>query len=112
MDPKAQAKADKAYAKASRPWYQKKRWWLVGTIVLIVVIAAASSGGGPSEDPATVAKDSQSNGQPGDKGAKSEPAEKTEPEMTSGQENALQAGQNYIDMMGFSREGLIRQLSS
>jgi hypothetical protein len=35
-----------------------------------------------------------------------------EPEMTSGQENALQVAQDYIDMMGFSQAGLIQQLSS
>ncbi len=33
-------------------------------------------------------------------------------EMTSGQENALRAGQNYIDLMSFSKAGLIQQLSS
>ncbi len=32
--------------------------------------------------------------------------------MTSGQENALKAGQNYIDIMAFSKAGLIGQLSS
>ena len=32
--------------------------------------------------------------------------------MTSGQENALQSAQNYIDTMGFSKAGLIQQLSS
>lgn len=46
MDPKAAAKAAKAYAKASRPWFKKKRWWVIGAIVLIVIIAAASASGG------------------------------------------------------------------
>jgi hypothetical protein len=46
MDPKAQAKAAKAYAKASRPWFKKKRWWLLGVVILIIIIVAASSGGG------------------------------------------------------------------
>lgn len=32
--------------------------------------------------------------------------------MTSGQENALQAAQNYLDLSGFSKAGLIQQLSS
>jgi Host cell surface-exposed lipoprotein len=35
-----------------------------------------------------------------------------EPEMTSGQENALQVAQDYIDLQGFSKAGLIDQLSS
>ena len=32
--------------------------------------------------------------------------------MTSAQENALQAAQNYIDTMPFSKAGLVQQLSS
>ena len=32
--------------------------------------------------------------------------------MTSGQENALESAQNYIDMTAFSKKGLIGQLSS
>lgn len=50
-DAKAQAKAAKAYAKASRPWYRKKRWWFLAVVVLIVIIAVASSNGG--DDSAT-----------------------------------------------------------
>jgi len=49
-DARADAKASKAYAKAQRPWYRKKRWWLLGALALIVVIAvAATSGGGGSD---------------------------------------------------------------
>jgi hypothetical protein len=32
--------------------------------------------------------------------------------MTAGQENALRAAQDYIDLTGFSKAGLIDQLSS
>lgn len=35
----------KALAKASRPWYAKKRTWALGVVGLIVVAAAAGSGG-------------------------------------------------------------------
>jgi hypothetical protein len=46
-DAKAEAKAAKAYAKAQRPWYKKKRWILsIGMILLIVVAGGSSSGGG------------------------------------------------------------------
>lgn len=45
-DAKAQAKAEKAYAKATRPWYKKKRFWALGLIVLIIIISALTSGGG------------------------------------------------------------------
>lgn len=43
---------------------------------------------------------------------KSATKEKAKPKLTSGQANALEAGQNYIDTMPFSKKGLIQQLSS
>ena len=51
MDPKqakAQAKADKAYRKASRPFYRKPLFILLAVIVVIVVIVVATSGGDDS----------------------------------------------------------------
>ena len=42
---KAQAKAEKAYRKASRPFYKKKRFILLAVIALVAVIAIATSGG-------------------------------------------------------------------
>lgn len=42
MDPRqarAQVKAEKAFAKATRPWWKKKRVWL-GAVLLLVVIGA------------------------------------------------------------------------
>lgn len=51
-----------------------------------------------------------------EKSAAAEPrkdaAEKNEPEMTPGQENALRAAENYVEIMPMSKKGLIRQLSS
>lgn len=47
QNPKAAAKAAKAYAKASRPWYKKKRW--IAAIVVGVIILAAALGGGGDE---------------------------------------------------------------
>lgn len=44
-NPKAAAKAAKAYAKATRPWFKKKRWWLVGLIAIIVIASVAGGGG-------------------------------------------------------------------
>jgi hypothetical protein len=47
-NPKADHKAAKAYAKATRPWYKKKRWILA--IVVVVIIVAIAAGGGSSDD--------------------------------------------------------------
>lgn len=44
-DARAARKADKAYAKATRPWYRKKRFWLLGLLAVLVVAAIATSGG-------------------------------------------------------------------
>src|SRR4051812_27131637 len=38
--------------------------------------------------------------------------EQSSQEMTTSQENALESAQSYLDMSGFSRTGLIEQLSS
>lgn len=52
MDPKAAAKAAKAYAKATRPWYKKKRFVIPIGLVGLVVIFSALGGGGDNADPA------------------------------------------------------------
>lgn len=44
-DAKARAAADKAYTKASRPWFKKKRFILALILLLIIVIAVATGGG-------------------------------------------------------------------
>lgn len=44
-DAKAQAKAQKAYNKASRPWFKKKRFILALTVLLIIIIIVATGGG-------------------------------------------------------------------
>lgn len=54
-------------------------------------------------------------GSGGGTSAASKPAAKPakeEPELTAGQENALRSAQDYLDLSGFSKAGLIEQLSS
>lgn len=36
--------------------------------------------------------------------------EESKPDLTPGQENALQSAENYLDLMAFSKSGLIEQL--
>ena len=50
---KAQAKAEQAYRKASRPFYAKKRFILLAIIALVVIIAVATSGGGAGDTSAS-----------------------------------------------------------
>jgi hypothetical protein len=56
-DARAQAAAAKAYAKAQRPWYKKKRWIISIAVVVLIVIGAAAGGSG-SDDKGTQATDS------------------------------------------------------
>lgn len=59
-DAKAQAKAAKAYTKASRPWFKKKRFILLIAIVLIIAISQAVGGGGDAETTGTAKDTTQS----------------------------------------------------
>jgi hypothetical protein len=84
-NPRADAKAAKAYAKASRPWYKKKRWWLAAA-VLVVIIGSAAAGGGSDETPTTATDDSSSQSNEAGKKDKaaseknSEPTKEAKPE--------------------------------
>src|SRR5947209_9714589 len=59
---KAQAKAEKAYRKASRPFYKKKRFILLAVIVLIVIIVLATKSGGGSSSSSSASGGSSSGG--------------------------------------------------
>jgi hypothetical protein len=58
-DAKAELKAAKAYAKAQRPWYKKKRWLLSLGFVLLIVAAAAGSSGTTTGDSASTSGEPQ-----------------------------------------------------
>ncbi len=68
QNPKAAAKAAKAYAKASRPWYKKKRW--IAAIVVGVIIVAAALGSGGNEG---ATRSGSSGGGDADKVTKADP---------------------------------------
>jgi hypothetical protein len=53
-DGKAQAAADKAYRKASRPWFKKKRF-LFPLIIVVIMIISSISNAGKGDSSATVA---------------------------------------------------------
>jgi len=115
-NPKAAAKAAKAYAKASRSWYQKKRWWAAIALAIIVIAAAAGGGGAKGDTKTPTAADSQVTGQDKADGDKpTEPKAETKPEEaepaeTVSQENARESAETYLDLTAFSRSGLIKQL--
>ncbi|NKX56937.1 DUF4352 domain-containing protein, partial [Arthrobacter mobilis] len=73
-DAKAQAKADKAYKKASRPWFKKKRFILPLALVAIIAIASVAGGGGGSDQDTAANNSSTENQAPA--AAQNEAAEK------------------------------------
>ena len=99
-----------------RPWYKKKRWILSLGLILLIGVAAvgSSSEDGTSPPTADAPKATPQSDEPAPLASRNlaPPAEPAEPEMTSGQENALESAQGYLDMSGFSKQGLIGQLSS
>lgn len=92
---KAQAKAQKAYAKAARPWHKKKRTWLLGGFAVIVAVAMFSGGG----DAGTTADaDSNSSSQTQTEEPKATPMAVTAAQMLKDLEgNALKAKSTYQD---------------
>ena len=92
-DARAQAKAAKAYEKARRPWYKKKRFILpLALIVLIIIISIATgSGGGGGGDNTT---------------GTTNPDTSPEPTVTESQPPAF-AGAQESDVVGQAGETLI-----
>ncbi len=70
-DARARAKADKAYAKASRPWYKKKRVIIPAVLVGLVGVGAVSGGG---SDPETLTQARPGSSAPAAGGGSSKPA--------------------------------------
>jgi hypothetical protein len=122
------AQQSQGEGRPKRPWYKKKRFLLpLGLVLLMVAVSLGSSGSGSGDNDGTggTSGASSNDGGGGASGAsndkpavekepavKKEPAVEKAPEMTSGQENALESAQSYLDMGGFSKAGLIGQLSS
>ena len=115
VNTRADIKAEKAYAKASRPWFKKKRFIIPLALVgLVIVGSALSSGTSPTATDSSTSQSSEtSSTEPSveaEPTEETEPTEEAEPPMTRAQENALGAAENYINLTSFSRDGLIKQL--
>ena len=74
---RADAKAEKAYKKASRPWYKKKRFIIPLALVALIVIGAAIGGGTTTGGPEKVGGSASDEGDGGpdsnEAGSKSNP---------------------------------------
>lgn len=83
----------------------------LGVVAAILVLGVAGAMTGGSEEPA---QDQTTVSAPADTTTDEAPVDAPEadtaPEMTVSQENAVEKAESYIDMTGFSKEGLIDQL--
>ena len=104
---KAEVKAAQAKAKAMRPWYKKKRIMLP----LILVVFIAFTAGGGSED---LNKAPSTNERATTTIEEQRPVNEQEeaPKLSPAQQNAVRSAKSYLSSSGFSRQGLIDQLSS
>lgn len=108
--------------KADKPWFKKKRVIIPGVVVALIAISGIAGAGGSSSDntddtsatSSSITSDATDTAGEKPKVEKKPAAKKTaaKPKMTSGQENALAAAENYLSFAPFSRKGMIRQLSS
>src|SRR5262245_31422904 len=84
---------------------KRRKWpWVIAAVAVIGVIVGVSSGGG------TAAEDEPSRQGGGNHAA--EKPEQDKPEFTVAQTEAIEAAQQYVDTMPFSRAGLVDQMTS
>ena len=124
MDPKAAAKAQKAYAKATRPWFKKKRFIVPIAVVVLFAIGGGMSGGDDAGSATPAAGSARADAESGNAVTETQPQSETQPETaveeeatepeapgeTVAQENARSKAEEYLSMSAFSRSGLIDQL--
>ncbi|CAM3449446.1 DUF4352 domain-containing protein [Nocardioides dubius] len=100
LDPRAAAKAAKAYAKAQRPWFKKKRFMIPLALVVLIGIGSAAGGsddkdGGPKviNEATEGSSTSKRAGAENADTAKSEPKEKPKEKAAPGtKENPVRIG--------------------
>lgn len=109
---------------AKKPIY-KRTWFIVVAVIIALGVIGNLFGGSPSTTTDSTPTTTKSSQPPADVEAEPEAAapdvaepepeaepveEPTEPEMSMGQEQAVQSAQTYLSMGGFSRKKLIDQL--
>lgn len=99
---------------ANKPWYKKKR--IMIPLILVALIAFAAMGGDDSENNSPQASNETSTGtdvQVNEQSAETDESQTDDASsLTKPQQNAVRSAEAYIRMSGFSRQGLIDQLSS
>ena len=114
MIAKSAKKCPHCGAKNKKPIY-KRLWFIILCIIVLLGIIGMAMGGG-NDKGTNVNTDSDTSVETVAEEPETEAPETKAPDptadMTMAQKNAYNAGLNYIDLMPFSKQGLIDQLSS
>lgn len=95
-DVRARRKADKAYAKASRPWFKRKRYWAGAALAVVVGAAAVNGGSDPAPTSAPTGQSATSTAPADTPTAAPKPITVTADRMlTDLRSNALKASNTY-----------------
>ncbi|MEO0023694.1 MAG: hypothetical protein RL196_135 [Actinomycetota bacterium] len=102
--------------KTAKPWFKKKRF-VIPAIVLVLIIGANVNKGKSDSNTAAPSSSSTQIDNSSNSSEPTAPSETLEPEPapsedveTSGQANAVQTAQDYLNSQAFSKSGLIKQL--
>lgn len=99
-----------------KPFYKKPWFIILAVIIVLGIIAAASGGSDSSSKDSGKSENTSTSEQTNDAQATEEPEKTTEPgptaSYTTEEKNCYKSAKNYLDLMGYSKQGLIEQLSS
>lgn len=98
-------------AKMKKPWYKKVWVWIIVALVLIIGFAGGEDA--PEVEntiPTASVVESTNPFETEANATETSPSESETPELTIGQKNAVRKAESYLDLMAFSRSGLIEQL--
>lgn len=112
-NPKAEKAAARAYAKASRPWYKKKRFIFPAVLIAFIVAVTALSGTADTSttsasSPVSPPAEQTTTGQGGQQAVQ----EDRENDVPAEYQSALAKAESYANTMNMSKQGVHDQLVS
>jgi hypothetical protein len=114
LNPKAEKAADKARAKALRPWFKKKRFIIPAVLAGLIVVSSIANAGNRSTEQASTVVSTTTAPAASDvpASAPATPAAPAAPAVPAEFKSALNKAQSYSDTMQMSKAGLYDQLTS
>lgn len=98
-DGRAQAAAEKAYRKASRPWFKKKRF-IIPLIIVVIAIVSSMANGGKGSSSATATPATEPSAAAAAAPAAAAPAAEAAPAKAAPEVVQVEAGQLLTDFKG------------